>query len=85
MGSDVLVKTKLCYSLQVITWKRITFLLPSICATLPTSQCSQLKMGRRLESGCGRNAAPIGCTNANAVVAHPRIACGLSSADQSFK
>lgn len=62
----------------------IMCLLPSMCATLPTSQWSQLKMGRRLESGCGRKAAPIGCTNASTVVAHPRIACGLSSADQSF-
>lgn len=56
-------------------------LLARICATFPPSQCSQLKIGRLLEVGAGRNKAPNGCKKHIIVVTVPRIACGLSSAD----
>lgn len=58
-------------------------LLARICATFPPNQWSQLKIGRLLEVGAGRKRAPIGCKKHTIVVIVPRIACGLSSADQA--
>lgn len=57
-------------------------LLARMCATFPPSQWSQLKIGRLLEVGAGRNKAPNGCKKQIIVVTVPRIAWGLSSADQ---
>lgn len=57
--------------------------LARICAKLPPSQWIQLKIGRLLEVGAGRNKAPIGCKKHTIVVIVPRIACGLSSDDQA--
>lgn len=57
--------------------------LARICATFPPSQCNQLKMGRLLEVGAGRNSAPIGWRKHTIVVIVPRMAWGLSSADQA--
>lgn len=64
-------------------WERRSNLLARMWAALPPNQWSQLNMGRLLDVGDGRNSAPNGCKKHMAVVIVPRIACGLSSADQS--
>lgn len=60
----------------------IFYLLAQMCAILPPNQCNQLKIGRLLDVGAGRNRAANGCKKQTIVVTVPRIACGLSSADQ---
>lgn len=53
-----------------------------MCAALPPNQCNQLKIGRLLDVGAGRNNAPIGWRKQMIAVIKPSIAWGLSSADQ---